>query len=287
MTLKIACLLLLCPILLLGQDKAITPKFITSDITQFWNSFDQIDTLGAKSFQSYLDEGTTGLKSFIPKRIINSDTLYRVVVDNYDFYLQNKILPQELKSINKEILFIYNRFSQSFPSAKIPTLYYVMGALSSDGAATKEGIIIALESFSTTTSIPPLVAHELIHFNQSDTNELTLLFQTLKEGAASFLGFLISGAHTQPSVFKYGEQHKEDLIPEFLSEMKGSNYTDWLYSISRKDDRPYNLGYWMGYKICKAYFDQSADKQAAIAEMLDIKNAAAFLEKSGFLEKWD
>lgn len=285
MTFKFTCFLILCPILVLGQDKAITPKFITSDITQFWESFDQIDELGNKSFQSYLDEGTTGLKSFIPKRIINSDTLYRVVVDNYDFYLQNKILPQELKSVNEEIQFIYNRFSKLFPSAKVPTLYYVIGALSSDGAATKEGIIIALESFSETTSIPPLAAHELIHFNQSDNHESTLLFQTLKEGAASFLGFLISGIHLQPSTFKYGDLHKERLMPEFVSLMKGSNYTDWLYSISRKDDRPYDLGYWLGFEICKAYYDQSTDKQVAIAEILDIKNAEEFLEKSGFLEK--
>lgn len=45
---------------------------------------------------------------------------------------------------------------------------------------------------------------------------------------------------------------------------------------------PADLGYWMGYKICKAFYDRSTDKKAAVREILLFKDPKAFLDSSGF-----
>jgi uncharacterized protein YjaZ len=42
------------------------------------------------------------------------------------------------------------------------------------------------------------------------------------------------------------------------------------------------LGYWIGYRIAKAYYARAQDKQAAIHDMLNIDDARAFLDASGF-----
>lgn len=68
--------------------------------------------------------------------------------------------------------------------------------------------------------------------------------------------------------------------------MDKPNYKDWLYSVSKKDDRPNDLGYWMGYKITEQYFKNWADKKQVFREILDIKDAHEFLRKSGFLDKY-
>lgn len=45
-------------------------------------------------------------------------------------------------------------------------------------------------------------------------------------------------------------------------------------------DRPSDLGYWVGYQICKAFFDQATDKKKAVYDMLNIRNYQAFLTES-------
>jgi hypothetical protein len=68
--------------------------------------------------------------------------------------------------------------------------------------------------------------------------------------------------------------------------MDSTNYGDWLYGVSGKDDRPNDLGYWMGYKITEQYFKKSSDKKNAVKEILDIKDFKSFLNKSGYLKRF-
>jgi hypothetical protein len=42
----------------------------------------------------------------------------------------------------------------------------------------------------------------------------------------------------------------------------------------------------MGYKICESYYKNAKDKRQAIRDILEIKDFAAFLEKSRYREKF-
>ena len=114
----------------------------------------------------------------------------------------------------------------------------------------------------------------------------TLLQQSIIEGSADFIGELISGENLNKDANDYGNRNEERLCKEFVMRMDSSNYIDWMYGVSGKDDRPNDLGYWMGYKITEQYFKKSADKKQAIREILDIKDYKEFLQKSGYLSKY-
>ena len=148
-------------------------------------------------------------------------------------------------------------------------------------------VFIGAEKQTNINNIPYIVAHELIHFQQKNWSENpTLLQQSIIEGSADFLGKLISGTNTNQQVNNYGNKNEEKLCKEFIKRMDSTNYVDWLYGVSGKDDRPNDLGYWIGYKITEQYFKNSTDKKLAVRDILDIKDYKAFLNKSGYLKKY-
>jgi uncharacterized protein YjaZ len=67
--------------------------------------------------------------------------------------------------------------------------------------------------------------------------------------------------------------------------MDNEDYKGWLYSSS--NGRPNDLGYWMGYKITKAFYDRAGDKKAAIYEIFHIRDFKAFLKQSGYPDKFN
>jgi hypothetical protein len=71
-----------------------------------------------------------------------------------------------------------------------------------------------------------------------------------------------------------------ELWREFLARKDGSDYAGWLYD-GGVGDRPADLGYWMGYRIARAYYERAGDKAQSLRDMLAIGDAEAFLEASG------
>jgi hypothetical protein len=174
-----------------------------------------------------------------------------------------------------------------YPKAVFPPVYFVIGALSSGGTSSNDGLIIGAEMYGRTANtpteeldpwlltvikpvkeVPHIVAHELIHFQQ-DYDGGTLLAASIKEGAADFLAELISGRHINQHVHAFADPQEKELWLEFRAKMNEKDYTGGLYSSVK--GRPNDLGYWMGYKITKAYYDQAPDKQAAIIEIFTLK----------------
>jgi hypothetical protein len=47
-------------------------------------------------------------------------------------------------------------------------------------------------------------------------------------------------------------------------------------------DKSGDIGYWVGYRIVKSYYQHATDKQAAIREIIEMKDPKAFLAKSGY-----
>jgi uncharacterized protein YjaZ len=261
--------------------------FVTADIANFWIAFDDFkkDSTVNNFGKKYIDVGSKGVKGFIPNRIQSAEHLYSTVKRKRGSY--ENVRQSTLRVIEKE-----KRCRSSFYSLKywysqatFPPVYFVIGAYNSGGTVNEDGIFIGAEMQPDINSIPGIVAHELIHFQQKNwKDEPTLLEQSIVEGSADFLGELISGENINYSMYAYGEKNKERLCKEFVKRMNGTNYIDWLYGVSGTDDRPSDLGYWMGYKITAQYFKNAVDKKRAIREILDIKDCKEFLRMSGFLK---
>jgi len=264
------------------SDNPSESQFITEDVERFWQAFDNIDSLGKDAFKEYVENGTDGVKGFMKYRIENADALYKTVRERKNDYLKSRNVLKDLEAKKREIKKIYTELKELYPKAVFPPIYFVVGRFNSGGTVSDAGIILGTEMMENLNGLTGLVAHELIHYQQNMKGKTTLLFQSLKEGSADFIGELISGTHINKEAFKYGEANSENLKKEFVKRMNKKKLKDWLYGTSGKDDRPNDLGYWIGYKITEAYYNKMEDKKEAILQILNIENPLEFTKESDF-----
>jgi Predicted Zn-dependent protease (DUF2268) len=283
----------------------LATEIVTADLDRFWTALEKagpeinpvvIDDL-------YLKPGSKGIKGFTKGRIKNAEYLAAVIKSHSKYYHSIKPSTDSIAGMEDQIRQSLIKLKELYPKAVFPPVYFVIGALSSGGTSSNDGLIIGAEMYGRTTNtpteeldnwlltvikpvneVPHIVAHELIHFQQ-DYDGGTLLAASIKEGAADFLAELISGRHINQHVHAFADPQEKELWLEFKGKMNDKDYTGWLYS--QVKDRPNDLGYWMGYKITKAYYDQAPDKQVAINEIFHIKDFNKFLNQSGYEKKFE
>ncbi|GCC51138.1 hypothetical protein SanaruYs_13580 [Chryseotalea sanaruensis] len=265
----------------------------TEDITLFWNLFDKNPSLNAGILESeYLQKGSEGLKAFIPNRIESGKHLNKIIKHNREYY--KSIHESSLSIISKKELILthFKKFQQLYPGAVFPDVYFVIGAKNSGGTAFKNGLIVGAEVFGEIENkiaprvdidlIDDVVIHELVHFQQNYVLNRSLLAQSIREGSADFLCELVTGTHSNQIIYEYGNAHEAELWKEFKERMFENSWSGWLY-YQRDKSRPNDLGYWMGYKITKAYYDKAENKSKAIVDILTIQDFKKFLEDSAYV----
>lgn len=267
--------------------------FHTSDINNFWNVFDKTTPkFDARAFQEeYINVGSPGLKGFINFRIENGKNLSKTIKNNLTYYKSIKESSFLIDKKRDRFYECFRKLKEIYPKAVFPDVYFVIGAKNSGGTIFNGGLIIGAEMFGTQGNevspvldieyIDEVVAHELIHFQQNYSKNNSLLAQCIKEGSADFICELIAGTHSNKKIYEYGDTHTKVLWEEFFRERDNTNWTDWLYRTKDKS-RPKDLGYWMGYKITKAYYDKMENKERAIDDILNITDFSEFLQKSGY-----
>ncbi|HTH55328.1 MAG TPA: DUF2268 domain-containing putative Zn-dependent protease [Cyclobacteriaceae bacterium] len=280
-------------------------EIVTSDLDNFWVALEkagaevQADALD----KYYLKPGSKGIKGFMPGRIKSAENLAKVVKSHSRYYHSIKPSVDSISEMKTQIKLALVKLKDYYPDAIFPPVYFVIGALNSGGTSSSDGLIIGAEMYGLTeqtpseelskwlktvlkpvNQVPHIVAHELIHFQQNYDGG-SLLAASIKEGSADFIAELISGKHINQHVHEFANPKEKELWEEFQAKMDKKDFKGWLYSTS--EGRPNDLGYWMGYKITKAYYDQSMDKKAAVKDILNIKDFRKFLEKSGYATKFD
>ena len=266
------------------SESPLNAEFIITDYQNFWAAFDKMDSANKNPFEEYLHNASDGLKPFV--NYFNADSLYQTVLRRKDDYLKSRPVIDGINTKKKEVQASYAAFKYWYPKATFPPVYFVVGMFTSGGTASENGLLVGSEMLANLDGLNGLISHELIHYQQNVQGKDNLLKQAIIEGSADFLGELISGEHINMVPFRYGNEHEKELIQEFASVMLKDNYTDWLYGTSGKDDRPNDLGYWIGYKITEAWFNKQKDKKEAVANILNIENPLEFTKESGFLDKY-
>jgi hypothetical protein len=283
----------------------LATEIVTSDLDRFWLALDQAgpDINPQVMDELYLKPGSKGIKGFTKGRIKNAEFLSDVIKSHTKYYHAIKSSTDSINGMKDQIRQSLVRLKDFYPKAIFPPVYFVIGALSSGGTSSNDGLIIGAEMYGRSPAtptdelndwlltvikpvneVPHIVAHELIHFQQ-DYDGGTLLAASLKEGSADFIAELISGRHINQHVHDYANSKEKELWLEFKERMNGKDYSGWLYSSSK--GRPNDLGYWMGYKITKSYYDQALNKNAAIDEILHIKDFNKFLAQSAYAKKFE
>jgi hypothetical protein len=291
-------------------DRAL---LITSDIDLFWKVYDQYKKDSSNAGQLFLSE-------YFEKGSVNLQEYYRIKTPNIGglkgfvrnlstmpaFYASIRANTQRTSMMKDTIRQIFRNLKTWYQPGVFPNATFVIGGWSSGGTVTDYGSIMGVDMQSADAKTPTgelnlwqqknliyfkdmkyVVAHELVHVQQSSmAGDTTLLCHAIKEGMADFIGELISGktANQRLHIWAVGKEQK--IWEEFKKEMFLDRYSNWIANSSQETaEHPADLGYWVGYQICKAYFDQASDKKKAVSEMLNIVDYKAFLAKSMVEEK--
>jgi hypothetical protein len=286
-------------------------KLIDKDVINFWKAYDMVQknpSLADKLYMdNYINNGTMALQYYYLNKIysINSFVyIHNLKKKYYTSIRANTLKAAQLKSTYQNS---FLNLKKIYPEAIFPAIYFVMGKLNSAGTVSSEGLILGIDqacmsltadttelntwekhNISTFENLPHTVAHELIHYEQNGmASDTTLLAASIKEGMADFMGELISGKSANERLLIFAKGKEKSIWTDFKKEMYLDRAYNWIANSDKETaEKPADLGYWVGYQICKAYYDQAKDKKKAIYEMLHIQDYKKFLEQSMLDEKF-
>ena len=295
-----------------GQS-ANQQKVFTQDIDNFWIAYDSLRTITdsvqqLQIIQSlYIDKGTEGLKEFMKLREYTAGRWVNLIRKYPKFW--NSIRQNTLSAKTKapQIETSITRFKTLYPELKDAKMYFTVGGLRSGGTTTGNLVLIGSEiatgTLATDVSEFPnrwlagvfkeqspenlisLNIHEYVHTQQSgESNDL--LAQAIREGSCDFITELVINKPMQTNYIKYGLQHEEELKEAFRKDMFSTAFNRWLYNGANAKTVA-DLGYFIGYQICKSYYNNSADKRNAIKNIIEINYSDtavvdAFLNQSHY-----
>jgi hypothetical protein len=282
-------------------------KFVTSDIDNFWRAFDMAskEPDRAKKIQiyqtEYLDKGSAGLKDFLRLRIKNAETLVDATGKLPGFYAAARPSTVRVAHMQKQLRKSFRKFKEMYPDAVFPDVYFVIGITSTGGTTGPSGLLIGTELYSRSPqtpvdelpqwlktvlmpidTIPAIVAHESCHYNQSAPESKTVLGKSIQEGMCDLISELTTGKIINVAQHTYGNAHEAELWQKFQADADTEKVRDWMYNGVTSKDKPGDLGYFMGYKITKAYYEKAKDKKLAIREILSVTDFQKFLDESGY-----
>jgi predicted Zn-dependent protease DUF2268 len=247
------------------------------------------------ALEGYFREASRGLRAYESKLGMNRRQLCAAIRRAPARYSGIEAKVAALDSAVSQVDSIFARFRAIYPAGRQPGVYFVVGAGMALGTTTHTSdpvVLIGVERAADPSRLASVVAHEFVHTQQDypwigiltggpSFLRGSLLRQSIMEGSANLIAELVTGV---PSRNEYAETHEAELWGEFSREMHGKDYGRWLWNggSPRRGDRPADLGYWIGYRITKAYYDRAADKSRAIHDILTIRDFDRFLTASRY-----
>lgn len=279
---------------------AVPPVVVrTDDVDRFYRLYDATGGHpSAGELQArYLDPGSQALHQFVVSRIGGAAQLADAIAKRPAAYEQARACMPALAKMKAQLPAVFARYAALYPASAFPPVTFVIGRDSTVGTTTADGILIGLETMCGLTFMGAdvgdrfthVVAHELAHVQQPAGRvdappDATLLLQSLLEGGAEFMAELTSGDVSYGHMKTWTRGQECTIEQAFRKDALGTDVSHWLYAGFGTPDKPGDLGYWVGYRIAKAYYADAADKRQAIADLLNVDNAsaAALLKRSGW-----
>jgi hypothetical protein len=282
-------------------------SIVLSDIDLFWAAYDRMKDAPDREAvleHEYLERGSAGLQDFVFSRIHSAADLLKTIDHAPRYYSALRPASLRIREMVPGMKVTFRKLKELYPRANFPDVYFLIGRMNSGGTTGPSGLLLGADMYGrqpgvslaelsqwhqdvlmTVDDIPPVVAHELIHFQQ-ETEGKTLLAQAIVEGSADFIGEMISGRKSMQNVYAYGMKHEAELWSDFSKEMNGEDFSHWMYQGKTVNGRPADLGYFIGYRISQAYYEKAGDKKKAIVDILNFKDASLLLKQSGYAERF-
>lgn len=285
-------------------------NLVTADLHHFWEAYDKAagDSSGLEKYmrEIYFAQASKGMQDYFSTKVAGITPFVQHLLKHPKFYAtarQNTLAPDRYR---RQMRNSFKKLKRLYPDAKFPDVVFVMGAFTSGGTVSPNGLLLGINQMSSgpgvelgevaprtrmlmnqSAYLPSIVAHELIHFQQdSMRGDTTNLKYAIVEGMADFIGELISGKVANPELHGWAKGKEVRIWSRFKAEMLNNDYNAWIANSSTvPEGEAADQGYWVGYQICRAYYEKAKDKKRAVRDMLTIQDYGAFLVKSGWEEK--
>lgn len=273
------------------------PPIAVDDVYHFYKLYDATggQPTAEQLQHDYLDTGSPGLHHLAQIRKVTGESIAKSMDKQPATYADAKRCMAVLPRVRERLSVALDRFRQLYPSMELAPSTVAVGRGKPVGVTDKEGVIIGLEALCGVSYLEAnpedrfvhVMAHEYAHVQQArkspelaDLDKPTVLQQSLLEGAAEFVGEQISGSVAYIGLPAMAKGREKALETAFLADQDKTDLSAWLYNGTLT--KPGDLGYWVGYRIVKAYYLHAKDKPRALRDILEMKDAKAFLAASGW-----
>jgi hypothetical protein len=291
-----------------ARDAGPEPVIHIEDVARFYKLYDAAHGHPtAEALQRYIDQGSEGLRYFSRARHTTGARIADEISKQPELYINARRCIGLLPRVHTRVTLALRKLKDLYPEANLQPITVLIGRGRPVAIADEEhGVQLSLEGLcDAAPSVNPsledrfvhVIAHEYGHVQQylafDNDPHPTVLGGSLMEGAAEFNAEMTSGAITSYEQAAFAKGHEQEIESLFAADEDSQDLSRWLYN--RTDQKPHgsqdsggraawppDLGYWVGYRICKAYYQHAKDKRQAFRAILEISDPKLFVAQSGW-----
>lgn len=279
------------------SDSTGAPVIAIEDVGSFYKLYDATGghPTAAQLQRDYLDPGSAGLHRLAQLRHVTGASIAAAMGKRPDIYANAKRCMAVLPNGRRRVDVALHELRQLYPEGQFPPVTIVIGRGKPVGVSDATGVMIGLEALCAVTWMESnledrfvhVVVHEYAHVQQAIASPVlyndekpTVLEESLIEGAAEFVAELTSGSVSDTDLKAITKGREKEIETAFAADENETDLSKWLYNGSLT--QPGDLGYWVGYRIVKSYYQHAHDKRRALREILDMRDPRTFLARSGW-----
>ncbi len=278
-------------------------RIVWSDVDHFWQAYDRLATARTTADSlaiidtHYLALATPGLRKYAEAAQATASDWLRAIRTHRRYLTAIRPAMQSVGQQQMAIQRAARQLRAIYPAAKFPALYFAVGKFEVGGTAFGDALYIGAElkcasaqpplaeirpelrgSVSAVSTVSTACIHEIIHGQQQLLDCRTNLEGALKEGAAEYLAFRLTGRLGAPAAFAYAKQHEAAVRRRFAEQADQPIAAQWFVSApDATTGEPGALGYVVGFRICEAYYAQAPDKKQALRQLVTLENVSQLL----------
>ncbi len=273
------------------------PVILTEDVARFYRIYDAAHghPTADQLDHRYLDLGSDGLRQFAKLRNVSGATMADAIDKHPETFADARRCLTALPAVKRRLTAAFGTLAQIYPEVKLARVTVLVGRGKPVGTTNASGVFIGLEALCAANFMDPnvedrfvhVIAHEYGHIQQpraaeTDEQGASVLLASLVEGGAEFTAELISGDVGNYQLKSLTKGHEAAIETAFVADEDKTDLSGWLYNGLGTPEHPGDLGYWVGYRIVKSYYQHAPDKHQALREIFEMNDPKAFLAKSGW-----
>jgi hypothetical protein len=277
------------------QAHGAAAEIHTDDVDRFYKIYDAAGghPTAEQLQRDYLDAGSEGLHNLAKLRNVTGARIADTLSKHPELYVKARNCTAALPRVRERVEVALRNLVRLYPQAKTPPVTIAVGRGKPVGVGSPvTGLQIGLEALCSAEWMNSnvedrfvhVIAHEYAHVQQVrelvDDEHPTVLERSLIEGAAEFVAELTSGKTGFAHFDVLTKGREREIETAFVADVDQTDLSRWVDNSTM--ERGNDLGYWVGYRICRAYYQRAADKQQALRQILELTDPHAFLAKSGW-----